>query len=150
MNAPSTVLMITLGFCDVRLHKPSQLFQFFARNKLSARCQLGSIVTSAHVCVETVAMAETETLSKTFGNLGLAASGNRNGDEEERENKSAEGEPSREAKPEGGVPEPGAVTTYNFMLDLSVPGHFPTQSAARRYLHNILCLGRQSYVIVDT
>jgi hypothetical protein len=133
--------MTTLRLCDVILHKPSQLFQFFGRNNLSARCQLGSIGASAHVYVETVAMADR--LSKNFGKLGLAGLGNRNGDDEEHEDESAqtEGEKSPEGKPDGGVPEPGAVATYNFMLDLSVPGHFPTQSAARRYLHNILCLG---------
>ena len=123
------------------LHKRFQLFQFFGRNNLSARCQLGSIGTSAHVYVEAVAMAER--LSKNFGNLVLGGLGNRNGDDKEQEEESAqtEGEKSPAGKADGGVPEPGAVATYNFMLDLNVPGHFPTQSAARRYLHNILCLG---------
>jgi hypothetical protein len=72
----------------VILHKPSQLFQFFGRNNLSARCQLGSIGTSAHVYVETVAMADR--LSKNFGKLVLAGLGNRNGDDEEHEDESAQ------------------------------------------------------------
>lgn len=37
--------------------------------------------------------------------------------------------------------EPEAARTFNFTLDLSVPGHFPSQSAARRYLHNLMRLG---------
>lgn len=83
-----------------------------------------------------------ERLSKNFGNLVLGGLGNRNGDDKEQEEESAqtEGEKSPAGKADGGVPEPGAVATYNFMLDLNVPGHFPTQSAARRYLHNILPL----------
>ena len=49
----------------------------------------------------------------------------------------------------GGQPQP--VQATNFMLDLGIPGHFPTQAFARRFLHNIMflesnpaCAGAQS------
>ncbi|CAL1144221.1 unnamed protein product [Cladocopium goreaui] len=58
-----------------------------------------------------------ERLSKNFGNLVLGGLGNRNGDDKEQEEESAqtEGEKSPAGKADGGVPEPGAVATYNFM-----------------------------------
>ena len=90
------------------------------------------MVTSAHVCVETVAMADA--LSKKFGKLGLAGLGNRNGDDEEREDESAqaEGEKSREAKPDGGVPEPGAVKSREAKPD----GMFATRPPGAERAHS--------------
>lgn len=109
--------------------------QFVCHDALGLNCYIGS----RHL--ERVAMAER--LSRSLSKLGLAGQGNGNGDGEETPGQPAEdnADKSQEGNLDGCVSQPSAVATYNFMLDLSVPGHFPTQSAARRYLHNILRLG---------
>ena len=69
-----------------------------------------------------------EELSSGLGNLELA----------EKDQK----EPKDEKMPEGGPGQPAQpVEAFQFMLDLKIPGHFPTQASTRRFLHNIMYLG---------
>ena len=91
-----------------------------------------------------------EQLAGALGKLGLQGRGNGRGDDGKAGEQGAEGDEKevpaikdRKACPEAkGDDEIPSVTTFNFMLDLNVPGHFPSQSAARRYLQNLMCLGR--------
>ena len=103
-------------------------------------------------------MAVADALATSFGKLGFAGRGNGleddpnvskqpgehgngkgsdekgPGDADQPHGNKAEDEESR---------EPEVVQTWNFMVDLFVPGHFPSQSAARRYLQNLMSLGQR-------
>ncbi|CAK9074381.1 unnamed protein product [Durusdinium trenchii] len=42
---------------------------------------------------------------------------------------------------DGAASEATAMHSFNYMLDLNVPGHFATQASARRFLQSVMCLG---------
>ena len=88
-----------------------------------------------------------EELASNLGNLGLEEKDGKGSQEAGDHGNGAKGENMPEERP-GLRKHPGAtgdgrpqrVEAFNFMLDLNIPGHFPTQASARRYLHNIMFL----------